>query len=765
MSLFIPGKKTVFLVGGLLAAYLLVGFLLLPYVVTQQIPINSKSLLGVRITLEEMQFNPFTLELRLKNLHVPDLQGGDILRLGHLYFNIDLDDIFNKTLIAKAIHIDSVAITLAKYQDGLSNVQPLLEAVASFNKSEQTVTTSEEVAKPSSWLGIIQELAVSELFLNYSEHLKSDVVVTRIQGFSLLSNDIQLGQDHMAPFFISSHINETGLAVLEGSVSLQPFKLKSHLKLEEVPVVPYEGYVSQFATLDIRGGLFSLSGDLEFDVATETPQLQFQGHGDVQQFGLLNGVTKQPLISWKKIAVEDAYFSLSENLLRIETIDINELDSRIILNKKGQLNFQKMILVQDKSDNSEEVSNDVESTESLLISVDRVKLNNSKAFYADYALPLDFQTDIHDLNGEVLNVSSAENSVAEVDIVGTVSEFGYVKISGKLNPSQPSNNTSMDVVFKNIEMTELTPYSAKFAGYKLESGKLNLALNYRVRDKQIVGENDVRLDNINLGEQVDSPSAMQLPLRLALALLKDSNGQIKLDLPIKGDMANPDFSYEHLIWNTLGNVLKKIIAAPFSFLGRIIGIDADKLKYVEFASAGTEILPPEKEKLLGLIRALQQRPGLQLEILPAYDKDLDTQAMQKQKLDLQLKDVESVMVKQGVWEETKGIEQAIYQHYGDQFGLTAREELVTKVKQSNPEAKKAVLELMVGDQMRLVLQESIVIEENKLSELASKRAQSIRNFMISEGQIEDNRLKLADAKSTESKNKRWIKSDLSLIVE
>jgi len=394
-----------------------------------------------------------------------------------------------------------------------------------------------------------------------------------------------------------------------------------------------------------------------------------------------------------------------------------------------------------------------------------VKLNNSKAFYADYALPLDFQTDIHDLNGEVLNVSSAENSVAEVDIVGTVSEFGYVKISGKLNPSKPSYNTSMDVVFKNIEMTELTPYSAKFAGYRLESGKLNLALNYRVRDKQIVGENDVRLDNINLGEQVDSPSAMQLPLKLALALLKDSDGQIKLDLPIKGNMANPDFSYEHLIWNTLGNVLKKIIAAPFSFLSRIIGIDADKLKYVEFASAGTEILPPEKEKLLGLIRALQQRPGLQLEILPAYDKDLDTQAMQKQKLDLQLKDVESVMVKQGVWQETKGIEQALYQQYGDQFGLAAREELVTKAKESNPEVKKAVLELLVGDQMRLELQESLVIEENELSELGSKRAQSIRNFMVSEGQIEDNRLKLAVAKSIESKNKRWIKSNLSIIVE
>jgi hypothetical protein len=97
-------------------------------------------------------------------------------------------------------------------------------------------------------------------------------------------------------------------------------------------------------------------------------------------------------------------------------------------------------------------------------------------------------------------------------------------------------------------MKTTSPYAMKFAGYKIAEGTMSLDLRYKVQNSQLEGNNQVVIDKLTLGERVDSPDALKLPIELAIAILKDSNGRIDLGLPVSGSLDDPQFSWGALIW-------------------------------------------------------------------------------------------------------------------------------------------------------------------------------------------------------------------------
>jgi hypothetical protein len=178
-------------------------------------------------------------------------------------------------------------------------------------------------------------------------------------------------------------------------------------------------------------------------------------------------------------------------------------------------------------------------------------------------------------------------------------------------------------------MVSASPYTMKFAGYKVAEGKISLDLQYKVRNRQLDGTNQVVLDKLTLGERIDSPDALKLPLELALAILKDSDGRIDLGLPVSGDMNDPQFSYGALIWKAVGNVLTKIVTAPFRALGNLLGISADKLEAIDFDAGSAVLLPPEREKLKQVAQILAKREQLKLAV-PGQYSDTDGAALRAQ---------------------------------------------------------------------------------------------------------------------------------------
>ena len=322
------------------------------------------------------------------------------------------------------------------------------------------------------------------------------------------------------------------------------------------------------------------------------------------------------------------------------------------------------------------------------------------------------------------------------------------------------------VVFRNVEMTNLTPYSATFAGRKITSGKLSLDLEYKIKKRQLAGENQVVMDKLTLGERVESPTAMNLPLDLAIAILQDSDGKIDLGLPVSGSLDDPQFSYGKIIWKAITNVLTKIVTAPFRALASLFGGNAEKLEKISFEAGDSVLTPPEREKFNSIKQILGKRPGLALTVHGAWNADIDRPVIQERQLRRAVAEKMGVKLADGedagpVSTANAKAQAALETLYAGRFGDAELKSLVARWHQANPDkkaeggagqmmsrlkglfAKKEEplsaddLARLKGADLHALIYQSLLAKETvgdeALKALAAKRAQAIVDGLVSLG--------------------------------
>jgi hypothetical protein len=223
-----------------------------------------------------------------------------------------------------------------------------------------------------------------------------------------------------------------------------------------------------------------------------------------------------------------------------------------------------------------------------------------------------------------------------VKLDGKVDRYAPVTINGQLNLMSAAVYSDIKMSFKGLELTTMTPYSGHFAGYKIDKGKLSVDLSYKVDQRKLDAEQHFVIDQLQLGDAVDSPDAVHLPLKLAIALLKDRNGVIDLPLPITGSLDDPQFKVGPIIWHALVNLLEKAVTAPFAAIGRLFGGHGEEMKFIDFAPGSADLDAASKEKLDALTKALQEHDQLKLDVPIVYSQDLDGPVLAKQELNRKL---------------------------------------------------------------------------------------------------------------------------------
>jgi hypothetical protein len=264
--------------------------------------------------------------------------------------------------------------------------------------------------------------------------------------------------------------------------------------------------------------------------------------------------------------------------------------------------------------------------------------------FSDLSLVIPFATRIHHFEGAAMDISMAPSSRTTLKFEGRVDDYGQVNVNGSLRPLQHKTFSDIKMVFRNVEMPSLSPYSGTFAGRKIRSGKLNMDLEYKVENSRLKSDNKIVLEQFTLGERIESPNAVSLPLDLAIALLTDSQGKINASVPVEGDLDHPEFGYGKLIWQAIVNLITKAVTAPFRALASVVGGSEEDIGVVLFEPGSDAIPPPEHEKLKKVAQALIQRPKIKLTVLGGYDLKLDGGALRSlqvrralaQKLDVRL---------------------------------------------------------------------------------------------------------------------------------
>jgi len=324
-----------------------------------------------------------------------------------------------------------------------------------------------------------------------------------------------------------------------------------------------------------------------------------------------------------------------------------------------------------------------------------VRVTDSDVDFADLSLALPFAARIHGLQGQLVGLSNKPGGAAQLELQGQVDEYGLSRAAGQINLFDPAAFTDIRVIFQNVEMTRLTPYSATFAGRKIASGKLSLDLQYKVKGRQLQGDNQVVMEQLTLGERVDSPNATNLPLDLAIAILQDEHGKIDLGLPVSGSLDDPQFSLGGIVWKAIVNVLTRVVTAPFRALGALFGGGGDEqTAKVAFDPGDTELLPPEREKIKKLAQAVAKRPRLSLGVHAAWDPRADGNALKDRSL---RRTLAAQMGREVAASEEVGpvstadpkAREAIETLYRNRFGSAALRQLEGKFAQANPGAPPA----------------------------------------------------------------------------
>jgi hypothetical protein len=510
-------------------------------------------------------------------------------------------------------------------------------------------------------------------------------IKANVQDFNLKLDDVSNDLKQAIKFQAGLAVREGGKLAAHGTLIPATAAVDTALEIKQLALAPVQPLLARYLKLKLAGGTLSARGQLNTKPGPANhTSVRYVGAFDVSGLAL-NEEDGDRFASWKSVRTDKLTLSLAPDLLDIPELRIVEPNAKLIIENDRSFNAARLLVK--PAENAAPAATATAPAKAAMpasksatpaappfpVHVQRVRLQNAKLDFTDLSLRPQFSAKIYELGGVITGLSSKRDARSQVELDGRVDEFGMARVRGQLNPFAASENTDLNVVFKNVDMVSASPYTMKFAGYKIAQGKISLDLEYKVRHNQLEGNNHIVFDQLTLGERIDSPDALKLPLELALAILKDSDGRIDLGLPVAGDMNDPQFSYGAVVWKAVGNVLTKIVTSPFRALGNLFGISGDKLEAISFDPGSDTLLPPERAKLAQVAQILAKRSQLTLSVPGQYSEQSDGAALRARAVRREIAKRAGIKLEAG--EEpgpldinSSPVRGALRSLYGDRFG-------------------------------------------------------------------------------------------------
>ncbi|MHC1730366.1 MAG: DUF748 domain-containing protein [Syntrophobacteraceae bacterium] len=733
--------------------------------------------------------------LRLANKKAPD----PIFDARRLIFENCALDLTSRSIMVSLIQLTGGHLDTGLQQDGKLNLESIFAA-------KMSRAPDAEVAKPrpdskSAWKFLVKAFELKDFRSALSDYRITDKPLYNIKELNARITEID-GKSPMG-FEVGFGMEQGGKLALEGKVDPAAQSVEAKVTAGELVLTPLAPYLAPYITLALQSAVLSAEGNLRYGIPKSGAKLAYEGKLSINKFSLTQPGSKETYLGWGAMQLPKLKMALEPNSLQVEEIQLSKPVGELIIAEDGTINLSKIMRDQTAGKTSSAPSK-VPSRESAKkpapaqkqheksgdafpFKINTVRIDEGNVIFADLSLLPKFMTRIHHLKGTITRLSSEKGALSKIQLTGGVDQYGMAKADGTLDLSDYRRSTELNLIFRNVEMASITPYSGKFAGRKIKSGKLSTDLKYQIRDNKLAGDNKIIVENLVLGEKVDSPDAVNLPLDLAVALLADSNGRIDLGLPVTGDLNDPQFSIAPLIWKAFTNIITKAVTAPFRALAGLFGGGEQKLDSIQFDPGKAELMPPENEKLKKVAEGLKAKSQLMVVVQGRYSAEADGIQLKELNLRREVNGRLGNKPAPGTDPEpldfsNSNVRKALEKVFEDRFGEKALDDVSRAVEKGEirprdikaeaAERKKtkkggvfsraltaakvdkiipgmkspAESELLAGElYYRLV--ESAPLPEEELKQLASQRGQAISAEIQRAGQIQNTRVQTAAPES------------------
>ena len=643
------------------------------------------------------------------------------------------------------VRLDGGAVRLAR--DTAGNIN-LTEFATETPTAEPAATAEAAPAPPPGttsvrpdWVVAAPDIAISGVRIDFEDQLVQPTASFALAPVAINVTGFTTAPSSTFQVEATAKGEKAGDLKIKAQSGLDTDAYTAHVEVSEFNLASLQPYLATYTQVTLRSGWLQSAMDLE-----NTADGVFKAKGDVtlNKFSAIDNSLKQDLLKWDRVVASGIDYNSSPAKLHIARIEARAPYARLIIAKDQTLNISQLFTpaagatppaVQTVRDTEGERHAPGGNPAEMRLSIGTIKVLNGSANFADFWITPNYAVSLQELAGSISGLSSDPKSRAKVDLKGRVDRYAPAEIRGELNLLSVALYTDMHLKFDGVEMTSVTPYSGHFAGYEIEKGKLSIDVQYLVDNRQLTAKQKFVIDQLQLGDKVESPEAVNLPLKLAVALLKDRNGVIDIDLPMTGSLDDPQFRMGPLIWKAFVGLLTKIATAPFALLARLGGRE-DEINEVDFSPGSPALEPAAQERMTALVKALNERPSLELDVPTVFSPDADGKVLAQAKLDARLPALAQVPEA----DAPARFELLRKQHEKELGAKTPLPATAATVMEVRKQKGQEIPYAAANDELIAALLAKEPASEAELNELARARSESIRSALLGSGEVDAKRV-------------------------
>ena len=601
-----------------------------------------------------------------------------------------------------------------------------------------------QTPQASPWKIVVPELKLDDYAVDFNDLQPSTPVRTRIHRITLAARDLSTDPQSQGEIDLKLHWADQGTFSAAGHVGLSPLQAALDVTADKLDIRPLQSYLQEFVKLVFTDGEFSTQGRMQLEPGKDTTSLRFAGQASLNSLEAVDTEKAALFTRWKSLYLTGIRIGTTPPRAEIDKVALTDFYNRLIVNADGTVNIETILAHPKAAPENGHPAKDSKTTKKPTGGADRrnaaicikaITLQGGKVDFNDRYIKPQVHLVMEDLGGTISGLDNIKENTADVRLRGRMGGNVPLEIDGRVNPLIEKPFVDLSLNFPDFDLSPFTPYSGKYLGYTLEKGQLAFRLAYRIVDNTLTGQNKIQLSQLTFGAPIPSPQATKLPVKLAVSLLKDRAGNIDLDLPVKGDLDDPQFSLGGVILKMFVNLITQIASSPFKVLGAVFG-GGEELAYLAFDPGRSTISPSQTEKLDTLEKILFERPGLKLEIQGGIAPQEDTDGLRRLRFEEQLKSGKlKKMVASGRNAVPLDLIEIAPQEHNAMVQKAFDAADFPKPRDKNGNLKKLSL-----PEMEKLLYTAIDISADDLRRLALDRASAAKAYLLAKGRIESGRL-------------------------